>query len=106
MIAERKADHSEHEIRHDLPEKKFPGADGRDEQRLEGSTLPFTRHHQRGQERTDQRHHQHDESRDEEIGALVRFVEPQPVLDDDRRAESSRPRAASRAIHVPMAPWA
>ena len=92
---ERKADHSEREIRHDLPERSSPEWTGVTNSASKVPRSRFTRHHQRGQERTDQRHHEHDESRDKEMGALIRFVEPQPVLGDDRSVEE---RASPRDL--------
>src|SRR5690606_27135534 len=72
------------EIGHDLADEDLAGANRRDEKGFERAAFPLARHHERGEEGTDQRHDDDDQSGYEKPRAGVRLVEPDALLDADR----------------------
>ena len=77
--AEQETKHPQSEVGDKLADEKLSRSHGGDEKRLERSPFPFPGNHHGGEERADDRHHQDNQARDEEIMAVVVFVEPHLV---------------------------
>ena len=87
----------EHEIGQQLADQHLAHRHRRHHQRLHRAALPFARHHQRRQQRADQCHDDRDQARHEKVAAAQLAVEPDALLDLQRRAQTSR-RARAPAV--------